>query len=729
MFAAGKLFLRAVEGLDAKELSDPSIKQFLSFVESKLVVSLPSERASAAETLGNRYFRNNTLVKCCDFLDSLTMKSEADKVAGFKALKQQIRKLKPRCVARHVVRKLLSRMVLSEAAAADAIVLMLTPAVDDAPAATRGFLPKAMFKVHVVPVLMELYGVMEVPVRMLLLRTLSKHKDVFTKAELRTNLLPRIREGLQDTDDELVEETLRALADIAPNVGGSVIGGIRVNRFAKPRGPRQMGAVQTLPTDLSTDTAFDSNEEMMNTVEQMSDYRIDPTESQGDEDGESSPFNSSSQRQIVDTVLRAGSDTEGADDYEELTPSATRTKHNISSATGAIAEGSTVSVLASGPEAEADTGPIKEASDDSDYGDVGNDDFNRSEGEGHAAVGDGWGDDGGWGDADAGWDSDNETGQVTSPMEDIELSGIRNGVEMSIVTPSSGSEAPLTSSTSPPPASKKMPSAAQAPKGDDFDFFAGSSVPQSVAESEISDVLPRMDDPEGKAEARPAEGDTRVTAAAEKTEKAAVRAAHAQKAEKARLERTAIKNAASASRVKVGDATSVDILADSEQTSLAAAISQNDAHGVTGADHATPSAVAPTKKKGGLSLKGAAKKVKQKEASSKPKGGRSPDTAKTKSALEATKEPEADSYDFFADMASPADAALTKAAAVGEDPGNVPKHSVDPSPTQVQLERTPSPAAKSAFSLSAVQAFSAEESDDGSEKGGWGSDGGIGDGW
>ncbi|KAF9416717.1 hypothetical protein HW555_006030 [Spodoptera exigua] len=99
-----------------------------------------------------------------------------------------------------------------------------------------GFFSLSVFKEHIKPRLMQLFGVRDSQIRMLLLRHFSKFVHVFSHEELSQHILPELLLGIKDTDDSLVSATLICLSELVPILGAdTVIGGKRSKFFTDGR--------------------------------------------------------------------------------------------------------------------------------------------------------------------------------------------------------------------------------------------------------------------------------------------------------------------------------------------------------------------------------------------------------------------------------------------------------------------------------------------------------------
>jgi hypothetical protein len=99
------------------------------------------------------------------FLDQITLKTAAEKEAFAQQLRPSLRKLKSRLVTRHLLKLLLSRVMLVEACMADIVQDLLVPSDD----AGDGVLSETEYRAAVLPRVVELYHVHDRDVRLSLL--------------------------------------------------------------------------------------------------------------------------------------------------------------------------------------------------------------------------------------------------------------------------------------------------------------------------------------------------------------------------------------------------------------------------------------------------------------------------------------------------------------------------------------------------------------------------------
>lgn len=110
---------------------------------------------------------------------------------------------------------------------------------------------------HIVPRIVQLFGVRETQTRLVLLRHFAGYQRCIDEQTMRARVLPELLLGIKDTDDQLVAATLRSLADLVPVLGAeTVIGRNRGQIFVDGRPKetdrqQQRQATTTAAADLS----------------------------------------------------------------------------------------------------------------------------------------------------------------------------------------------------------------------------------------------------------------------------------------------------------------------------------------------------------------------------------------------------------------------------------------------------------------------------------------------
>lgn len=97
----------------------------------------------------------------------------------------------------------------------------------------NGILPDQLYRDHIPPILLNILQVREMQIRLVLLRLFPLYVSMFSEEQLEKSVLPLILLGIKDSNDDIVGETLKALALMVPILGAHrVIGKRRKKVFA-----------------------------------------------------------------------------------------------------------------------------------------------------------------------------------------------------------------------------------------------------------------------------------------------------------------------------------------------------------------------------------------------------------------------------------------------------------------------------------------------------------------
>ncbi|XP_030036748.1 protein-associating with the carboxyl-terminal domain of ezrin [Manduca sexta] len=215
----------------------PYLKEFKSFCRDTLQHQNPAKRTNLSEVLQHNFF-NHEFITIYKFLSFLPLKSEEEKADFFSHILDTLKCYDEETVAKQLSGLLLSRLaMLDQTARKDVIPFILKPKNDRVQnGENSGFFNLTVFKGHVKPRLMQLFGVRDSQIRMLLLTHFSKFVQVFTHEELSHHILPELLLGIKDIDDTLVASTLVCLSELVPILGAdTVIGGKRSKLFTDGR--------------------------------------------------------------------------------------------------------------------------------------------------------------------------------------------------------------------------------------------------------------------------------------------------------------------------------------------------------------------------------------------------------------------------------------------------------------------------------------------------------------
>nr|XP_002127426.5 protein-associating with the carboxyl-terminal domain of ezrin [Ciona intestinalis] len=175
---------------------------------------------------------HSTYINIVNFLQSVTLKSAREKEEFFQMLLLKLKDshIFAEVVAKRIIPLLLTPVILSDQYAVKHVIQhILCPVGETVTKRPKdgqgGVLPESTFARHVIPKIVELFQSRLIHVRMILVENFSKYVHLFEKSVLNNVVLPEILLGLSDSNNQLVQGSLRALADAVPVVGGDVIVG------------------------------------------------------------------------------------------------------------------------------------------------------------------------------------------------------------------------------------------------------------------------------------------------------------------------------------------------------------------------------------------------------------------------------------------------------------------------------------------------------------------------
>nr|XP_039270533.1 protein-associating with the carboxyl-terminal domain of ezrin-like [Styela clava] len=167
-------------------------------------------------------------IQIVNFLQSITLKNKADKKKFFSGLIARLKKacISDELIAKRIAKLILSPVVLSETDAVENILpRLLSPIPLRTQVSSNGLISSSMFARHVIPQIVDLMDIKILHVRLALVRNFHRYVHMFDKTVLQDAVLPEILLGLHDANNQLVKESLHALADAVPIVGGDLIVG------------------------------------------------------------------------------------------------------------------------------------------------------------------------------------------------------------------------------------------------------------------------------------------------------------------------------------------------------------------------------------------------------------------------------------------------------------------------------------------------------------------------
>ncbi|CAB3257131.1 unnamed protein product [Arctia plantaginis] len=222
---------------DSKDDEVPHLKEFRKYCRDILQHQNPANRPNLSEVLVHNFF-NHEFITIYKFLNFLPLKTEEERCQFFSNISDNLKCYDEETVAKQLSGLLLSRLtMLDQTAQKDVIPFILKPRNDRLTnGEIPGFFSLGVFKEHIKPRLMQLFGVRDSQIRMLLLKHFSKFVHVFSHDELSQHILPELLLGIKDIDDNLVSSTLICLSELVPILGANtVIGGKRSKFFTDGR--------------------------------------------------------------------------------------------------------------------------------------------------------------------------------------------------------------------------------------------------------------------------------------------------------------------------------------------------------------------------------------------------------------------------------------------------------------------------------------------------------------
>ncbi|XP_068628330.1 protein-associating with the carboxyl-terminal domain of ezrin isoform X2 [Battus philenor] len=230
-----------------KEHDVPYLREFKTYCKDCLQNNNPSLRPDLSKILQHSFF-NHEFISIYKFLNFLAIKKEDDKSQFFTNILKKLKCFDEETVAKQLSGLLLSRLTLLDSTARrDVIPYILKPKNERMQNGEHsGFFSLSVFKEHVKPRLLQLFGVRDSQVRMLLLMHFTKYVQVFSHEELSQHILPELLLGIKDVDDNLVASTLVCLSELVPILGAdAVVGGKRSKFFTDGRPKLKMNVLMT----------------------------------------------------------------------------------------------------------------------------------------------------------------------------------------------------------------------------------------------------------------------------------------------------------------------------------------------------------------------------------------------------------------------------------------------------------------------------------------------------
>ena len=161
--------------------------------------------------LQDKVFTSCDYLKIVTFLSRFPSRSEQDKVAFLETLVPRLRSLPSLLIASRLIPLLLtSRFLMLHPGARNCLLpYLFIPTKNQR--IDKPLVSEALFRVHVIPVLVGLYHVNKIQVRVLLLEYLEYYASYISLSTWTDELLPQIMLGAKDEDDQLVALTHKAI--------------------------------------------------------------------------------------------------------------------------------------------------------------------------------------------------------------------------------------------------------------------------------------------------------------------------------------------------------------------------------------------------------------------------------------------------------------------------------------------------------------------------------------
>lgn len=246
-------FATLCEAVIKKDSKIPFANEFLEYCKTHLKHQNKSMRPLLSAVQLHNFF-NHDFVLIHNFLSELALKTQPSKQEFFKTLNNKLKQFDENIIGSQLSDLLLSRLVLLEPSAQYYLLpFLLKPQnlEDDDETSNDDYLFSAAgFVKYIVPKLKQVFCVLDVQIRLILLENFHLYVNAFTKEELIEEILPQLLLGIKDTNDLLVAKTLLCLADLISILGASqVIGKNRRKIFADGR-PQQQTEVWTIDQNI-----------------------------------------------------------------------------------------------------------------------------------------------------------------------------------------------------------------------------------------------------------------------------------------------------------------------------------------------------------------------------------------------------------------------------------------------------------------------------------------------
>ncbi|KAH8272198.1 hypothetical protein KR018_011106 [Drosophila ironensis] len=212
----------------------PHVYEFKEYCSTHLKHKNSELRPQLSAVLLHPYF-NHEFVLIHSFLFELPLKSLAERQKFFITLIDRLRCFEEKTVASQLGKNLLTRMVLLDPTAQQAVIphLLRTKTTDNG---TLSLFSPQIYVKYLLPHLLKMFRLRDAQIRIILLDYFTDYIRVLSDEQLQREILPHLRLGMNDTNDILVAKTVRCMADLVPILGATkVLGGDRQRYFSDGR--------------------------------------------------------------------------------------------------------------------------------------------------------------------------------------------------------------------------------------------------------------------------------------------------------------------------------------------------------------------------------------------------------------------------------------------------------------------------------------------------------------
>ncbi|XP_016972828.1 protein-associating with the carboxyl-terminal domain of ezrin [Drosophila rhopaloa] len=197
----------------------PHAKEFREYCSTHLKHQNTNLRPRLSAILLHPYF-NHEFVLIHSFLFELPLKSVQERQQFFGSLIERLRCFDEEVVASQLACDLLSRMVLLDPAAQKFVTphVLRTKVTDKATASL--FSPQTYVQ-YLMPHILKMFRLRDAQIRLILLDYFIDYIHLLSDEQLQSEILPHLQLGMSDTNDVLVAQTLRCMADLVPILGAN----------------------------------------------------------------------------------------------------------------------------------------------------------------------------------------------------------------------------------------------------------------------------------------------------------------------------------------------------------------------------------------------------------------------------------------------------------------------------------------------------------------------------